>query len=383
MSKAKFYKGLKSMFRFAAKSTLTIIAIFCLTSAIAFSSIKVSFLSFIGNDFSRTESFFYLMSLENHSLTSVLDTQKESSLGEVALEFMTNINLTDMKTFLITEIPGLRAVTPQILIAGKGTDFTNLPIESPPPENFDYWEEEGEDQPEQHKDDTKPQQDKTEENLTKDYKVYIYHTHTYESFFPMLPNAKVANETFHKEKNITLFGNRLGNKLKEKGINTLVEKKDIQALLNERNMQYGQSYVASREVAVEALNQNKGIDFVFDIHRDAARKDTTTTEINGKSYAKVMFIIGTGHDHFDKNFAFANEIHQLLEKKYPTVSRGAFKKQKTMGSNGVYNQDLAEKSIIIEIGGIDNTEEELNRTVDALADVIGEYYWDEAKEVSK
>lgn len=376
------------MFRFVAKSTLTIIAIFCLTSAIAFSSIKVNFLSFLGDDVSRTDSFLYLMSLENHSLTSVLDTQKESSLGEVALEFMTNINLTDMKTFLITEIPGLRAVTPQILIAGKGTDFTNLPIESPPPKDFDYWENEKDGSSEQKGQEQKEQgdqeeQEKTEKNLTEDYKVYIYHTHTYESFFPMLPNAKEPNETFHKEKNITLFGNRLGEKLKDKGINTLVEKKDIQALLNERNMEYGQSYVASREVAAETLNQNKGVDLVFDIHRDAARKDTTTTEINGKSYAKVMFIIGTGHNHFEKNLAFANELHQLLEKKYPTVSRGAFKKQKSMGSNGVYNQDLAEKSIVLEIGGIDNTEEELNRTVDALADVISEYYWDDAVETTK
>ncbi|GIN70371.1 stage II sporulation protein P [Bacillus sp. J14TS2] len=371
------------MFRFVAKSTLIIIAIFCLTSAIAFSSIKVNFLSFLGEDFSRTESFLYLMSLENHSLTSVLDTQKESSLGEVALEFMTNINLTDMKTFLITEIPGLRAVTPQILIAGKGTDFTNLPIESPPPKDFDYWENEEDANPEQKEQENKEEKEKTEKDLTEDYKVYIYHTHTYESFFPMLPNAKEANETFHKEKNITLFGKRLSEKLKDKGINTLVEQKDIQALLNERNMDYGQSYVASREVAAETLNQNKGIDIVFDIHRDAARKDTTTTEINGKSYAKVMFVIGTGHDHFEKNFAFANDLHQLLEKKYPTVSRGAFKKQKSMGSNGVYNQDLAEKSIVMEIGGIDNTEEELNRTVDALADVISEYYWDDAVETTK
>ncbi|MFS0615926.1 stage II sporulation protein P [Lederbergia ruris] len=369
------------MFRFAAKSTLTIIAIFCLTSAIAFSSIKVSFLSFLGNDLSRTESFLYLMSLENHSLTSVLDTQKESSLGEVALEFMTNINLTDMKTLLITEIPGLRAVTPQILIAGEGTDFTNLPIESPPPKDFDYWEDEEDHNSEQNED--KAEQEKTEEDLTKDPKIYIYHTHTYESFFSMVPSAKVANETFHKEKNITLLGKRLGKKLREKGVNTLVENRDIQALMSERNMQYGQSYIASREVAVEALQQNKGIDLVFDLHRDAARKNATTTEIDGKSYAKVMFIIGTGHDHFDKNLAFADELHQLLGKKYPTISRGVSKKPKNNGSNGIYNQDLAEKSIVIEIGGIDNTEEELNRTVDALADVISEYYWGEAAETTK
>ncbi len=34
---------------------------------------------------------------------------------------------------------------------------------------------------------------------------------------------------------------------------------------------------------------------------------------------------------------------------------------------------------MIEIGGIDNTEEELKRTSDVLADMIGEVYWEDQK----
>lgn len=50
--------------------------------------------------------------------------------------------------------------------------------------------------------------------------------------------------------------------------------------------------------------------------------------------------------------------------------------------NGVYNQNLSGKSILIEFGGVDNTFEELNRSADALADVFSDFYW-QAEKVNK
>ena len=40
------------------------------------------------------------------------------------------------------------------------------------------------------------------------------------------------------------------------------------------------------------------------------------------------------------------------------------------GNNGVYNQDLSDNAMLIEIGGVDNTFEEMYLTVDAFADVF-------------
>ncbi|MBD8071288.1 stage II sporulation protein P [Bacillus sp. PS06] len=67
-------------------------------------------------------------------------------------------------------------------------------------------------------------------------------------------------------------------------------------------------------------------------------------------------------------------MNEAIEEKYYGLSRGIFEKGKNQG-NGVYNQDLSSNSIIIEIGGVDNTMEELERTTEALAEVISEYYW--------
>jgi len=58
------------------------------------------------------------------------------------------------------------------------------------------------------------------------------------------------------------------------------------------------------------------------------------------------------------------------------------RKPKTAGTNGVYNQDLASHALVIEIGGIENTLDEMYNTADVLADIFAEYYWQDAVETS-
>lgn len=76
-----------------------------------------------------------------------------------------------------------------------------------------------------------------------------------------------------------------------------------------------------------------------------------------------------------KNFELAESLHKKLEEKYPGVSRGVVP-QGGATNNGVYNQDLSENLLVLEIGGVDNTLEETYRTVQALVDVFSEHYWD-------
>src|SRR5690606_10866017 len=275
---------MKTMIKIAARSSLLIISIFCLVAIIAVSSVRISFFSFLGNDISRTDSLLYMMSMENRSLEPIIPNKMDSSLSKNALRLFTNINLVDLKTYLISEIPGLDAATPKILMAGEGTDFTNLPIESPPPKDLDIWGDDID-----NKDDDEKVDDKKQE--TKDYKVYIYHSHDTESYFPMLKGADTnkPNLAYSKDKNITQFGKRLGKKLEERGIKTLVETSSVQKELVKRGMSFGQSYTVSREMVVEATKQNKDIDLVFDLHRDSARKSVTTKNIKGKDYASVLF----------------------------------------------------------------------------------------------
>ena len=89
-----------------------------------------------------------------------------------------------------------------------------------------------------------------------------------------------------------------------------------------------------------------------------------------------FFIVGGRNSHYEKNLAFAEKFHELLEAAYPGLSRGVYLKE---GGNGEYNQSLSEYNLLIEIGGVENNLEESYRTAEALADVIADLYWDAEK----
>jgi stage II sporulation protein P len=94
----------------------------------------------------------------------------------------------------------------------------------------------------------------------------------------------------------------------------------------------------------------------------------------------VYFIIGHRNPNWRENEDFANRIHERLEKQYPGLSRGVWGKTAANG-NGEYNQSVAPGSVLIEIGGVDNTLEECYRTADALAKVISDIYWNDEKAI--
>ena len=128
------------------------------------------------------------------------------------------------------------------------------------------------------------------------------------------------------------------------------------------------------------MSSNKSLKFLFDIHRDSQKRKLTTATIEGKAYAQVFFIIGKSNPNWKQNTEFADQIHEKLEGSYPGLSRGIYGKSSNGGrNNGEYNQSLSEDSVLIEIGGIDNTLEECYRTADALAGVIADLYFKDSK----
>ena len=67
------------------------------------------------------------------------------------------------------------------------------------------------------------------------------------------------------------------------------------------------------------------------------------------------------------------QINNILNEKYPNLSKGIYQKGGP-GVNGVYNQDNSKHTMLVEIGGPDNTTDEvLNSTLafcDAFLEVI-------------
>ncbi|APC48208.1 stage II sporulation protein P [Virgibacillus halodenitrificans] len=325
--------------------------------------------------------FLYLLGLENRAFQQAYPEDKTIPKPTTALfHIATNIKPDDPRSLLGKELPGFSLFDSRVLIAGEGTNYTNLPIESSPPLEevlkereavLDEESEEAKEKDDKTKNDGKP--------TTGDKEVvYIYNSHNRESFLPHLPGVTDPDLAHHKEVNITKVSDRLAASLEAEGIGATVDNTDIMSILNDKGWGYGQSYKASRDVVKEAFATNKDIKFAFDLHRDSIQGEATTKKIDGKNYARIMIVIGAEHKDYEKNLALATKLHYKLEDKYPGLSRGVYPK-KGPGVNGIYNQDLSENLLVLEMGGVDNHLEELYRSADALAEVFSEFYWDAEK----
>ncbi|WP_233129808.1 stage II sporulation protein P [Domibacillus epiphyticus] len=204
--------------------------------------------------------------------------------------------------------------------------------------------------------------------------VYVYHTHSRESFLPYLKYTDQPEDAFHPKANITLVGEMLERALERRGIGTKANSVDIVEELDAKGLKYGSSYLLSRDHVRAAKKANKDLDIFLDIHRDSLRKSSTTIEKNGEKYARMLFVVGTGHEDYEKNLSFTEGLHQQINAKLPGLSKGILTKDSSQG-NGVYNQDLAPRSVIVEMGGVDNTAEEISRTVEVFANALSDYYW--------
>ncbi len=327
------------------------------------------------------ELLYQLMGWENHHFLSVgQDWTSTPKLTNLVFKLSSNINLNDPRSLLGRELPGFFQFDGKIVVAGEGTNYTNMPIESAPPieimkaereaalQNLDSIETPAGE---------KPPADPSK-TTGKRKVMYVYFTHNRESYIPYLKGVNDPDTAYHSQINVTKIGDQLKTSLEDRGIGTFVDKTDIQGNLNKKHLSYAKSYQESRPVVQAAMASNRDLNYIIDIHRDSQRKPQTTVSINGKSYARLAFIIGGKNPNYEKNAKLAKALHDLLQKKYKGLSRGVMIKN-AAGSNSIYNQNLSENALLIEFGGVDNTFEELNRSADALADVFSEFYWQAEK----
>ncbi len=212
--------------------------------------------------------------------------------------------------------------------------------------------------------------DKEEKNTNSKPKVYIFNTHQTEGY-----NSNFL-EAFNINNTVYLASHILGEYLSDLGVATIVEENSIIDVLNTNGWKYGYSYKASRILLENAYKKNPSLDFFIDLHRDAASYDRTVTEIDGKKYAKILFVVGLEHDSYEPNLQLAKKLNEKIKKIAPTLSRGVLEK-KGPGVNGKYNQDFNKNTILIEVGGQYNYIEEVNNTLKIIAKVIYEYLEDE------
>lgn len=210
----------------------------------------------------------------------------------------------------------------------------------------------------------------TENKTTTDPIIYIYNSHQTEEYTPssfveysVIPTVQMNNYI-------------LEEKFEEKNYQTLVEERSIKEELNKNNLNYAGSYQASRNFLEDVKKNYPTLKYFIDVHRDSLSRDKTTVTINDKSYAKILFLIGLENPNYQENLAFTEKINQKINEKYPNLSKGIYQKEGP-GVNGVYNQDFSPFTILVEMGGPENTIDEILNTSLAFSEcfleVISEY----------
>ena len=196
--------------------------------------------------------------------------------------------------------------------------------------------------------------------------VYIYNTHQLEKYstenieeYDIVPNVMMASYI-------------LREKLYDNGIPAIVEDSDINEFLQTNNWNYASSYKVTRFLMEDAKEKNESLKYFIDLHRDSVKKSISTTTINGKSYAKILFIVGLENPNYKENLQTTEKINNMLEENYPSITRGIYKKQGP-GVNGVYNQDFNKNTILIEMGGVENTIDEVLNSCLAVSEILSKY----------
>lgn len=207
----------------------------------------------------------------------------------------------------------------------------------------------------------------TPDVTNKEPTVYIYNSHQTESY-----RSDFA-ESFNINNTVYLASHILKEYLEDLGISVIVEENSIVDVLNTNGWKYGSSYRASRILLEQAKNTNPSLNFFIDLHRDAASYERTMVEIDGKKYAKIMFVVGLKHDNYGPNLELANNLNERIKNFNPDLTRGVLQKNNS-GANGIYNQDFDSNTILIEVGGQYNYIEEVNNTLKVFANILYDYF---------
>jgi len=202
--------------------------------------------------------------------------------------------------------------------------------------------------------------------------VLIVHTHTSESYFEegVLWYEDGDGELARSqdpEENVIAVGNAVSQVLNRNGIPTL-------HCTVVHDTQYKDSYYRAKATIEYYLEKFPSIQLVIDIHRDAVIKSNgemvrPVCDVDDKAAAQLMFVVGSDYGgeacpSWKSNLALALQLREMLNDSYGNVCRPVSLRAST------YNQELAQNSLLIEVGSCGNSIDEALRSAKIFAEAL-------------
>lgn len=270
---------------------------------------------------------------------------KSESFWERAVNFLAWIDISDPRSIVMGQVPLLRQVSFTSQDREENKPFPRREVATVNPT---------------------PAPPRPPANLSAgEPRVAIFHTHASETFIPLHNTSHIYDEV----SGIVQAGQILAEELRKKGIPVLHDQTPHDFAVHREAYSHAAITVAA------ILEQHPNLELIIDLHRDApsagaaeSRRITTAT-VAGEEMAGILFMVGTDglgleHPNWRENHRLAQKVSQLMEQMYPGLSRGV------RTSRARYNQHLFPRMLLVELGGVENTMEEVTRAAEYLADVL-------------
>lgn len=202
-------------------------------------------------------------------------------------------------------------------------------------------------------------------------KILIYHTHTFEAYEPTEENGYKATSKWRTEDvnhNVVRIGKELAAILTALGYEVVHDTGSYEPPV------LSSSYTRSLKMLETRTASGETYDLYIDLHRDAyseSMKNTNTVNIAGTAVAKLMVLIGKGSGEsfsikpeWEKNYAIAEALTENLNAQQEGLCRRISLK------TGRFNQHIAPRCVLIEVGNNKNTLEEALHSLPYLADAL-------------
>ena len=206
-------------------------------------------------------------------------------------------------------------------------------------------------------------------------RILIYHTPATEAYFKTRSSTYEDTSkwrTADSSKNMTAVGKKLADELRGYGIAVLHD------TTNHEPPKLATAYSRSVETMEKYKAKYPSITMFIDVHRDAYGNDPKEiadyVTIDGKEYARIMFVVGTGKGatgtgysqmpDFEANYALAKRITEYIAAKDQRLVREIRVK------SGRYNQHISDQCLLVEVGHNANTLEQALNSTELLAEAI-------------
>ncbi|HHU32350.1 MAG: stage II sporulation protein P [Zhaonellaceae bacterium] len=191
---------------------------------------------------------------------------------------------------------------------------------------------------------------------TKNNGVALYHTHSAESYVPT-----DGTDSLPGQGGILKVGDSLAQKLQEKGVK-------VEHSKTPHEPRDANAYRRSRRTALELLKT--GPNTIIDVHRDGIPDPNFySKEIAGNNATSIRLVVGRQNQNMQANLDFAKTVKAGMNEIYPGLVKSIFM------AKGNYNQDLAPRSMLIEVGTHTNDRSQAEKGArlfaDALPSVLG------------